>query len=197
MRITLSILIILSCSLFGSNVLSAKSCKLPDTGPPGPIGPAGPTGITGLRGPIGPTGPRGPASELSTFLYVYTMTNGVMVMDQAPVLFDGTNSVIVGDISYSSGTITLINAGYYAISFAISATQNNKQMQLNINGNSIDGTQTDTASGQILQGANVIIHADAMSALQYINNSGGAITLSTNTSSSINAFLRVELIKTD
>ncbi|MBD3919198.1 hypothetical protein H8B09_10580 [Paenibacillus sp. PR3] len=90
-------------------------------GPPGPQGPIGPTGPRGQQGPIGQQGPVGPQGPPGTFATAYANVydNATQtVANNEPVRFnqfDQPGSVITGGITATSTTLTVSEAGDYAV----------------------------------------------------------------------------------
>ena len=91
------------------------------TGATGPAGPAGEAGVTGARGISGATGPTGPAGTPPDDVFASFMnfsaifTNGILI-PMFPVVTDPT-----GAITETDTTHIRLAAGYYLISYSVSA----------------------------------------------------------------------------
>ena len=93
----------------------------------GPTGPVGPQGIQGEQGPTGPTGPANSsifAAYLVTFNDLDNAAEGIIIQngDRLPIKrleIDGSNLVT---LDTNEETIKFNKAGYYKISFTISAS---------------------------------------------------------------------------
>jgi len=94
-----------------------------------------------------------------------------------------------------TGTVTLNNVGYYNVSYGFTATANNRQFGLRLNGVTVTGSLIDSSTS-IMQGVNAILQTTIpMSTLQLFNNSGANTTLNSSTVSSDTAYIRIEQIQ--
>jgi hypothetical protein len=181
MRKISHLLLFMFCMVFlNCHSLSSSCCKVPERG---------------LPGPVGPTGPQGPAS-LGTFASLSLHNVPQTVNPGAAVIFAETD-VLEGSISYNSitGTITLNNPGFYMVTYGFTATTNNRQFLLQLNGVNISGSSCDSATSN-LQGLSVTFQTTLpLSTLQLINNSGIATILQTTTPGSEEAFIVVQQIQ--
>ena len=100
------------------------------TGPAGPAGPQGQAGNPGPTGPIGPqglqgpTGPTGPAPDLPDDVFASfigsseTFTNGAQLF-LFPAISDPTGNITESDLMHVQ-----LEAGYYLVSYSVSAIFN-------------------------------------------------------------------------
>jgi hypothetical protein len=158
------------------------------TGVTGATGPAGATGIgllgaTGDTGPAGATGVAGATGAaglgLASSAYIYNLGAQVVALE-ADILYD-TNGVILGPITHTPGTstITLGNAGTYAIWFSESGVEPN-QFTLFLNGAPVPGATYGSGAGTQLNSGMVVITAAAGDVLTVRNHtSAAAVTLQT------------------
>lgn len=92
----------------------------------GPIGPKGDIGPTGPTGPIGPIGPTGPSFERTAYLVTFNdgvQEDGVPVASNAKIPINRTELDVSNLVTLDSkeNLIKLNAAGYYKISFTVSA----------------------------------------------------------------------------
>jgi hypothetical protein len=147
MRKKLSLVAILSMTLFSFNAYAADNCCCTDCicppgpqgavgpqgnpgvqGNTGPIGAAGASGSIGIQGPTGPQGVPGPQGPCCSNIVSHSMANVYSLLDQimpsgASVLFQNTNAIVVADYDTSlmnvTGEITFLKTGIYAIGFTV------------------------------------------------------------------------------
>ncbi len=164
------------------------------TGPTGTgsTGAAGPTGATGATGATGSTGATGTAGGILDFAYVYNLTAQPTIAIEADILFD-TNGPISSGFTHAPGTstITVVNAGTYAVIFSVSGVEPN-QFAIFVNGapsspvtiyGSGAGTQENTGMGiLVLSGGDILTLRN--------HSSAAAVTLQTlagGTQTNVNA----------
>jgi hypothetical protein len=168
------------CLIFLNGHTLSSACKMPELGP------------QGSTGPVGPTGPL----SLGTFASLSLHDTPQTVNPGTAVLFAETD-VLEGNISYNSstGVITLDNPGFYLVTYGFTATANNRQFLLKLNGVNVSGSACDSATSN-LQGLSVIFQTTLpMSILQLINNTTSATTLQTTTAGSEEAFIVIQQIQ--
>ncbi|AHH01915.1 collagen like minor tail [Pithovirus sibericum] len=156
------------------------------TGPTGLIGPTGLVGPTGIAGEVGPTGPVGATGDagatgagLASYAYIYNLGAQVVPLE-ADITYD-TNGVILGPITHAPGTstITLGNAGNYAVWFSESGVEPN-QFTLYQNGAPVAGSTYGSGAGTQINSGMVILTASAGDVLTVRNHtSSAAVTLQT------------------
>jgi len=168
------------------------------TGTQGTQGPQGVTGSAGTQGIQGPQGNTGIAGGLSEFAYIYDVS-GQSVAQEATILF-ATNGVISAGITHAepSDSITLVNAGTYAIWFYVVGTQPN-QFAIYQRGNPVTNSIYGSGAGTQPNPGMVIITASAGDVLTLRNHtsSPAAVSLQTlagGTKTNITASILIEKI---
>lgn len=158
--------------------------KTPEQGAVGPMGP---------KGEMGPPGPQGPPglAQLQSFGSVYRESSQI-ISAGAAVIFDHI-SLVEGDVSYiaDTGTFVLGSAGYYCVKYGVSATTNNLQFALKLNGLILSASTIDSQSDAI-QGLGLIFFANAGDTLQVINNNGDTVIIAASNNGSTDAYLVIE-----
>ena len=154
-------------------------------GPVGPVGPQGPTGATGATGPQGPvgatgatgaTGPQGPAGS-SDAIYASSGASTVTSGATAPL----TLNTVTPDSSMSVGAnaITLSDAGYYLVSYYLTAASTTTDYSLNLNGTTISTIVNADGENASLS-RTILVNAPANSTLTLVNTSANDLSI-TNT----------------
>ena len=133
----------------------------------GATGADGAVGATGAKGDTGATG-----GSISAFAYVYN-TAAQTVALASVVLFDSNGALKGVEHLLNSGTIKIVEAGTYLISFSISGTEPN-QFAIFVNGVVASGSIYGTGAGTQPNNGQVILVLNANSLLTLVNYTSAA-----------------------
>ena len=133
----------------------------------GATGADGAVGATGAKGDTGATG-----GSISAFAYVYN-TAAQTVALASEVLFDSNGALKGVEHLLNSGTIKIVEAGTYLISFSISGTEAN-QFAIFVNGVVASGSIYGTGAGTQPNNGQVILVLNSNSLLTLVNYTSAA-----------------------
>jgi hypothetical protein len=150
-------------------------------GVPGPVGVPGPAGATGATGPAGATGATGATGAGGALSYMYSFAMSFSGIDTVAgggdVFFTNTGSYF--NISRTSSTgFTVLNDGYYMISYSISTTSGaGSALAIAINGATDNSTSIPvlTDTGEV--SGTAILHLLAGDIITLRNDSAIPFTL--------------------